>query len=135
MNQDPFQEYMRDSEPDKRKKGYAWRTGIGLQAVDGLKTSDYLLHTAVRNIEGEITFQEANALLQIARRRRIRFLPELRSFFRKKRSVLHRRNTFQSTENYLREFIRMRDASGTITLPNRSGFLTEQAFFTAAQRN
>ena len=64
MNQDPFQEYMRDSEPDKRKKGYAWRTGIGLQAVDGLKTSDYLLHTAVRNIEGEITFQEAKALLQ-----------------------------------------------------------------------
>ena len=64
MNQDPFQEYMRDSEPEKRKKVYAWRTGIGLQAVDGLKTSDYLLHTAVRNIEGEITFQEANALLQ-----------------------------------------------------------------------
>ena len=64
MNQDPFQEYMRDSEPDKRKKSYAWKTGIGLQAVDGLKTSDYLLHTAVRNIEGEITFQEAHALLQ-----------------------------------------------------------------------
>ena len=64
MKQDPFQEYMRDSEPEKRKKVYAWRTGIGLQAVDGLKTSDYLLHTAVRNIEGEITFQEANALLQ-----------------------------------------------------------------------
>jgi len=64
VNQDLFQEYMRDSEPDKREKSYAWRTGIGLQAVDGLKTSDYLLHTAVRNIEGEITFQEANALLQ-----------------------------------------------------------------------
>jgi len=55
---------MRDSEPDKREKSYAWQTGIGLQAVDGLKTSDYLLHTAVRNIEGEITFQEANDLLQ-----------------------------------------------------------------------
>jgi hypothetical protein len=64
VNQDPFQEYMRDSEPDKREKSYAWRTGIGLQAVDGLKTSEYLLHTAVRNIEGEITFQEANDLLQ-----------------------------------------------------------------------
>ena len=64
MNQDPFQEYMRDSEPGKREKSYAWQTGIGLQAVDGLKTSDYLLHTAVRNIEGEISFQEANALLQ-----------------------------------------------------------------------
>jgi hypothetical protein len=64
VNQDPFQEYMRDSEPGKREKSYAWQTGIGLQAVDGLKTSDYLLRTAVRNIEGEITFQEANALLQ-----------------------------------------------------------------------
>ena len=63
MNQDPFQEYMRDSEPDKREKSYAWQTGIGLQAVDGLKTSDYLLRTAVRNIEGEISFQEAKALL------------------------------------------------------------------------
>ena len=37
----------------------------GLQAVDGLKTSEYLVHTAVRNIEGEISFEEANALLQI----------------------------------------------------------------------
>jgi len=63
VNQDPFQEYMRDSEPDKREKSYAWQTGIGLQAVDGLKTSDYLLRTAVRNIEGEISFQEAKALL------------------------------------------------------------------------
>ncbi|EHO16650.1 hypothetical protein HMPREF9623_01349 [Stomatobaculum longum] len=64
MNQDPFQEYMRDSESGKREKGYAWRIGIGLQAVDGLKISDYLLHTAARNIEGEISFQEAKALLQ-----------------------------------------------------------------------
>ena len=32
--------------------------------MDGLKTSEYLVHTAVRNIEGEISFEEANALLQ-----------------------------------------------------------------------
>ena len=64
MNNDPFKEYFRESEPDKRDKGYAWHTAIGLQAVDGLKTSDYLVHTAVRNIEGEISFEEANALLQ-----------------------------------------------------------------------
>lgn len=63
MNQDPFKEYIRESEPDKRDKGYAWHTAIGLQAVDGLKTSEYLVHTAVRNIEGEISFEEANALL------------------------------------------------------------------------
>ncbi|NHM14876.1 Fic family protein [Xiamenia xianingshaonis] len=64
MNNDPFKEYIRESEPAKRDKGYAWHTAIGLQAVDGLKTSDYLAHTAVRNIEGEITFEEADALLQ-----------------------------------------------------------------------
>ena len=64
MNNDPFKEYFRESEPDKRDKGYAWHTAIGLQAVDGLKTSEYLVKTAVRNIEGEISFEEANALLQ-----------------------------------------------------------------------
>lgn len=64
MNQDPFKEYIRESEPEKRDKGYAWHTAIGLQAVDGLKPSEYLVHTAVRNIEGEITLDEANALLQ-----------------------------------------------------------------------
>ena len=64
MNKDPFKEYMKESEPKKRDKGYAWSTAIGLQAVDGLKTSEYLIHTAVRNIEGEISLEEANALLQ-----------------------------------------------------------------------
>lgn len=64
MNKDPFKEYIKESEPAKRDKGYAWHTAIGLQAVDGLKTSEYLLHTAVRNIEGEISFEEANVLLQ-----------------------------------------------------------------------
>ena len=64
MGNDPFKEYIKESEPDKSDKGYAWHTAIGLQAVDGLKTSEYLVQTAVRNIEGEISFEEANALLQ-----------------------------------------------------------------------
>ena len=64
MNKDPFKEYIRESEPGKRDKGYAWHTAIGLQAVDGLKTSDYLVRTAVRNIEGEISFEEVKTLLQ-----------------------------------------------------------------------
>lgn len=64
MNKDPFREYIKESEPDKRYKGYAWHTAIGLQAVDGLKTSEYLVHTAVQNIEGEISFEEVNALIQ-----------------------------------------------------------------------
>ena len=64
MDKDPFKEYIKESEPDKRDKGYAWHTAIGLQAVDGLKTSEYLMRTAIRNIEGEITFEEANELLR-----------------------------------------------------------------------
>lgn len=43
-----FDEYMKQSEPHKREKGYAWQTAIGLQAVDGLKPSDYLIETARR---------------------------------------------------------------------------------------
>ena len=64
MNNDPFKEYIKESEPNKRVKGYAWHTAIGLQAVDGLETSEYLAHTAARNIEGEISFDEVSALLQ-----------------------------------------------------------------------
>ena len=63
MNQDPFKEYMKQGEPGKRDKGYAWHTAIGLQAVDRLKTSEYLVKTAIRNIEGEITIDEARQLL------------------------------------------------------------------------
>lgn len=64
MKKDPFKEYLKESEPGKRDKGYAWHTAIGLQAVDGLTTSEYLVDTAVRNIEGEISFEEADELLK-----------------------------------------------------------------------
>ena len=37
-----FDEYIRQGEPSKREAAYAWSTAIGLQAVDGLKTSEYL---------------------------------------------------------------------------------------------
>lgn len=63
MNEDIFKEYIRQQEPNKRAKGYAWHTAVGLQAVDGLKPSSYLLQTAVQNIEGEITIEEARKLL------------------------------------------------------------------------
>lgn len=63
MKNDPFKEYFIQAEPDKRDKGYAWQTAIGLQAVDGLKTSKYLIDTAIRNIEGDISIDEAQELL------------------------------------------------------------------------
>ena len=57
-----FDEYIRQGEPQKREKGYAWQTAIGLQAIDGLKPSDYLIETARKDIEGEITIDEAEQL-------------------------------------------------------------------------
>ena len=59
-----FDEYIRQGEPQKRERADAWRVAIGLQAVDGLKTSTYLQETARRNIEGEITIDEARELVK-----------------------------------------------------------------------
>ena len=58
-----FDEYIRQGEPAQREKAGYWQTAIGLQAVDGLKTSDYLQNTARRHIEGEITIDEARELV------------------------------------------------------------------------
>ena len=48
-------EYIRQGEPDKVDKSNAWKTAIGLQDVDGLKPSEYLIETAKEHIEGKIT--------------------------------------------------------------------------------
>lgn len=54
-------EYIKLGEPKPEEKTVAWQIAIGLQAVDGLTTSEYLLETAKENIEGKITIKEANA--------------------------------------------------------------------------
>ncbi len=59
-----FDEYIRQGEPAKRERADAWRVAIGLQAVDGLKTSEYLQETARRNIEGEITIDQAREMVK-----------------------------------------------------------------------
>ena len=59
-----FDEYIQQKEPDKQERAHTWRTAIGLQAVDGLSTSDYLKETARRHIEGEITIDEVRNLIQ-----------------------------------------------------------------------
>lgn len=56
-------EYIRQGEPQEQERGRAWQTAIGLQEVDGLKTSPYLLDTARRHIEGDITISEAKQLI------------------------------------------------------------------------
>ena len=52
-------EYIKQGEPEKREKAKNWETAIGLQDVDGLKPSDYLLDTAKEHIEGNININEA----------------------------------------------------------------------------
>lgn len=59
-----FEQYIKQNEPDKQERVYAWQTAIGLQAVDGLKTSDYLKDTACKHIEGDITIDEARELIK-----------------------------------------------------------------------
>lgn len=53
-----FDEYLIQGEPNKAEKAKVWKTAIGLQQVDGLKPSEYLIETAKQNIEGDITFHE-----------------------------------------------------------------------------
>ena len=65
MEKDPFKEYLREFEPDKAYKSYAWSTAIGLQEVDKLKPSKYLIDIAIQNIEGKITLKEAQNLIDI----------------------------------------------------------------------
>lgn len=52
-------EYIRQGEADRAEKSIAWQTAIGLQDVDGLQTSDYLLETAKEHIEGRIDIATA----------------------------------------------------------------------------
>ena len=58
-----FDEYIRQGEPTQREKAGYWQAAIGLQAVDGLTTSDYLKATACKHIEGEIDIDEARELV------------------------------------------------------------------------
>ena len=58
-----FDGYSKEKEPAKYYKSYAWKTAIGLQDVDGLEPSEYLIKTANQNINGGISFDEAHELI------------------------------------------------------------------------
>lgn len=58
IREDPFEEYIKLGEPDKADKAYAWQTAVGLQDVDKLRPSEYLLNTAKENIDGNISIDE-----------------------------------------------------------------------------
>lgn len=59
-----LEEYIKQGEPGQVEKSEAWQTAIGLQAVDGLNTSAYLLDTAKEHIEGNISIDEAQKRIQ-----------------------------------------------------------------------
>ncbi len=58
-----FEEYSKEKEPTKYYKTYAWKTAIGLQKVDGLEPSEYLIKTAEQSINGDISFDDAHRLI------------------------------------------------------------------------
>lgn len=59
-----LEEYIKQGEPGQIEKSEAWQTAIGLQAVDGLQTSDYLIDTAKEHIEGKISIDEVQKRIQ-----------------------------------------------------------------------
>lgn len=65
IEKDPFEEYIKNLPPTRKEMGQAWSAAIGLQDVDGLKPSEYLYETAKKNIDGEITVDEAEELINV----------------------------------------------------------------------
>ena len=64
MHKDPFEEYIRQGEASQYEKAQAWKMAIGLQAVDGLTPSAYLVDLAKKNIEGQMSLQALHTLLE-----------------------------------------------------------------------
>lgn len=76
MKQEEFDEYIRQVEPSARQSAAEWQTAIGLQQVDGLKPSQYLLDIAQRNIEGDISIDEVRKLLDTYYQNKSKRTPE-----------------------------------------------------------
>ena len=64
MNIEQFREYLKHVKPSRQEIANNWKAAIGLQDVDGLHVSEFLLDVAKRNIDGEITIDEAEAIIK-----------------------------------------------------------------------
>ena len=65
MQKSGFDQYYDEAvEPGKRERAYAWATAIGLQDVDHLRVSSFLVETAIRHINGEITQEQAREIIE-----------------------------------------------------------------------
>ncbi len=58
-----FEEYKNHPDPIVRERANNWAIAIGLQRVDGLNVSDFLIQVARQEIEGKITMDEARTLI------------------------------------------------------------------------
>ena len=58
-----FEQYIRATESEPKERAELWQTAIGLQKVDGLSVSDYLIETAKKHIEGEVSIDDVDALI------------------------------------------------------------------------
>ncbi|WP_342983185.1 antitoxin VbhA family protein [Bacteroides fragilis] len=58
-----FEEYLNNENLDKRERAKLWRTSIGLQAVDNLRVSNFLIETARKHIEGKTSMDEVSRLI------------------------------------------------------------------------
>ena len=58
-----FQEYKNHPDKDVRERASNWSAAIGLQDVDGLSVSDFLIQLARQQIEGNFTMDEVTQRL------------------------------------------------------------------------
>lgn len=58
-----FEEYKNHPDPIVRERANNWAIAIGLQRVDGLNVSEFLIQVARQEIEGRITMNEAQAII------------------------------------------------------------------------
>ena len=57
------EEYRNHPDPYIREKASNWAIAIGLQCVDGLNVSDFLIEVACQEVEGKVTMDEAQTLI------------------------------------------------------------------------
>ncbi len=57
-------DYEKAEDCELRERANYWKIAFGLQAVDGLKPSNFLIELAKKHIEGETTMDEVKAALE-----------------------------------------------------------------------
>lgn len=60
-----FEQYLASGEPGVEERARNWSMAIGLQDVDRLEPSEFLLEQAKANIEGKISSEEVGKKLNV----------------------------------------------------------------------